>query len=124
MTQERCTSFFTGTLLDPDDFRLEQEYLRGKSRTIGLAIQENGAVEDWVEVPSLGASESGDRHFTLDRETGRVRFGDGEHGRRPAAGSRVEASYRHGGGRAAWLAIPIGAALAGFLAAFLRHRRA
>lgn len=123
MTQERRTTFFTGTLLDPDDFRLDQDYLHGRSRTIGLAIQENGAVEDWAEVPSLGASEPGDRHFTLDRETGRVRFGDGEHGRRPAAGSRIQASYRCGGGRAL-LAIPLGAALAGLLAAFFRHRRA
>jgi hypothetical protein len=123
VTQERRTTFFTGTLLDPDDFRLDQDSLHGRSRTIGLAIQENGAVEQWAEVPSLGASAPGDRHFTLDRGTGRIRFGDGEHGRRPAAGSRIEASYRCGGGRA-WLAVPVGAALAGFLAAFLRHRRA
>jgi hypothetical protein len=117
------TTFFTGTLLDPDDFRLEQKSLRGRSRTVGLAIQENGAVEEWLEVPSLGASEPDDRHFVLDRQTGRVRFGDGEHGRRPAAGSRIEASYRCGGGRS-WLAIPLGAALAGFVAAFHLHRRA
>jgi hypothetical protein len=123
VSQERRTTFFTGTLLDPDDFSLEQDSLRGKSRTIGLSIQENGAVEEWAEVPSLSGSAADDRHFTLDRETGRIRFGDGEHGRRPGAGSRVEASYRCDGGRA-WLAVPIGAALAGFLAAFLRHRRA
>jgi hypothetical protein len=55
--------------------------------------------------------------------TGTLLDPDGEHGRRPAAGSRVEASYRCSGGRV-WLAVPIGAALAGFLAAFLRHRRA
>jgi hypothetical protein len=123
VTQERRTTFFTGTLLDPDDFRLDQDSLRGRSRRIGLAIQENGAVADWAQVPALGASEPGDRHFMLDRKTGRVRFGDGEHGRRPAAGSRIEAFYRRGGGPA-WLAIPFGAALAGLLAAFLRHRRA
>ncbi|HXV32433.1 MAG TPA: hypothetical protein VD769_00380 [Gaiellaceae bacterium] len=33
-----------------------------------------------------------------------------------------EASDCCGGGRV-WLALPLGAALAGFLAAFLRHRR-
>jgi hypothetical protein len=53
-------------------------------------------------VPSLSGSAADDRHFTLDRETGRIRFGDGR----------------------AWLAVPIGTALAGFLAAFLRQRRA
>jgi hypothetical protein len=122
-----ATTFFTGTVLDADDFTLDEESFRRRSRTIALAIRENGAVEEWVELPSLAESGPDDRHFTLDRETGRVTFGDGTQGRRPPEGSRVEAAYRCGGGRAgnrAWLAIPAGAALAGFLAAFLRHRRA
>jgi hypothetical protein len=38
--------------------------------------------------------------FTLDRESGEVRFGDGTHGARPPAGALIEASYDHGGGRA------------------------
>jgi hypothetical protein len=123
VTHERGTTFYTGKLLDPDDFSLEQEYLRGKGRTIDLGIQENGHVELWTEVASLAASGPDDRHFTLDRETGEVRFGDGEHGRRPASGSQIEATYRCGSGRAGLLAIPIGATLAGFAAAFLRHRK-
>lgn len=124
MTSERRTTFFTGELLDPEHFALEQDSLRGKSRTVDLEIQENGHVEPWTEVASLLGSGPADRHFTLDRETGAVHFGDGEHGRRPAPGSRIEASYRCGGGRAVWLALPLGAAIAGFLAAFFRHRRA
>ena len=123
MTHERPTTFFTGTLLDPDDFRLDEDSLRGESRTIELGIQENGRLERWTEVVSLADSEADDRHFTLDRQTGEVRFGDGEHGRRPAPGSRIEATYRSGSGRAGLLAIPVGAALAGFAAAFVRHRR-
>lgn len=123
MSHERETTFFTGTLLDPDDFRLDQEALRGKSRTIYLGIQENGRFERWTEVTSLAASSPDDRHFTLDRETGEIRFGDGEHGRRPATGSTVEATYRSGTGRAGLLAIPVGSALAGFVAAFVRHRK-
>jgi len=122
-----ATTFFTGTLLDVEDFTLDQEAFRGRSRAIALAIRENGAVEEWLEVPNLADSGPDDRHFTLDRETGRVIFGDGEHGRRPAPGSSVEAAYRCGSGRAgnrAWLALAVGAALAGFLAAFLRHRGA
>ena len=121
-----ATTFFTGTLLDADDFTLEQDTFRGRSRGVALAIRENGAVEEWVEVPSLAESGPDDRHFTLDRETGRVTFGDGEHGRRPAEGSRVEATYRCGSGRTgnrAWLGLALGAALAGFLAAFVSHRR-
>jgi predicted phage baseplate assembly protein len=37
--------------------------------------------------------------YTVDRESGEGRFGDGLHGARPPAGSVVEASYDHGGGR-------------------------
>jgi hypothetical protein len=123
VSHERPTTFFTGTLLDPDDFRLDQDSLRRESRTIELGIQENGQVERWTEVATLAESGPDDRHFTLDRETGEVRFGDGQHGRRPAVGSRIEATYRAGSGRGGLLAIPIGAALAGFAAAFLRRRR-
>jgi hypothetical protein len=123
VTHERPTTFFKGTLLDPDHFRLDQDDLREESRTIELTIQENGQVERWTEVSSLADSGPDDRHFTVDRETGEVCFGDGEHGRRPASGSRVEATYGSGSGRGGLLAIPVGAAVAGFAAAFLRHRR-
>lgn len=122
MAGGRRTTFFTGKLLSADDLTLEQGYLRGPSREIVLAIAENGSAEEWVEVASLSDSAPGDRHFTLDRTTGKVAFGDGEHGRRPAAGSRLEAAYRSGSGRR-WEALVAGAALAGILAAFLRARR-
>ena len=121
-----ATTFFTGALLDADDFTLEHDAFKGRSRAIALAIRGNGSVEEWIEVRSLAGSGPDDRHFTLDRDTGHVTFGDGEHGRRPAEGSRVEATYRGGSGRAgnrAWLVLALGAALAGFLAAFLSHRR-
>lgn len=39
-----------------------------------------------------------------------------------APGGEVDDSYCCGSGRA-WMAIPVGAALAGLAAAFLRHRR-
>jgi hypothetical protein len=122
-----ATTFFTGTLLDADDFTLEQDAFRGRSRRIALAIRENGTTEEWVEVPSLAASGPDDRHFTLDRDSGRVTFGDGEHGRRPAAGSAIEAAYRCGGGRAGnrgLAGLALGLVLAGFLAAFFLHRDA
>jgi hypothetical protein len=121
-----ATTFFTGAVLDADDLTLDQDAFRGRSRAIALAIRENGLVEEWIEVPSLAGSGPDDRHFRLDREAGRVTFGDGEHGRRPAPGSLVEATYRCGGGRSgnrAWLGLAVGAALAGFVAAFVSHRR-
>jgi hypothetical protein len=125
VTSARRTTFFTGILLEPDDFRLEQDSVRGRSREVELEVRDNGATERWTEVPGLDGSGPDDRHFVLDRETGRVVFGDGEHGRKPEPGSRIEASYGCGGGsRAAWIAIPFAAGVAGFLAAVLRHRRA
>ena len=42
--------------------------------------------------------------YTVDRDTGQGRFGDGIHGARPPAGALVEASYDHGGGLAGLVA--------------------
>jgi hypothetical protein len=42
--------------------------------------------------------------YTVDRESGVVRFGDGVHGRRPPSGAPISASYDHGGGRAGLVA--------------------
>jgi glycine dehydrogenase len=38
------------------------------------------------------------REFVLDPETGRILFGEGEHGKRPPSGG-VGSDYRHGGGK-------------------------
>lgn len=37
--------------------------------------------------------------YTVDRESGEIRFGDGAHGARPASGAVIRASYDYGGGR-------------------------
>ena len=42
--------------------------------------------------------------YTVDRDSGVVRFGDGVHGRRPPADAVISASYDHGGGRAGLVA--------------------
>lgn len=118
----RRTTFFTGKLVSAEDLTLEQGSVRGTSREIVLSIAENGAAEEWVEVPSLEGSGPDDRHFTLERESGKVVFGDGAHGRRPASGSSVQAAYRRGGG-GRWRVLLAGAALAGLAAAALRRRR-
>lgn len=124
MTGERRTTFFSGTLLDPRDFELDQAVVRGRMRVVDLEIRSNGTAERWAEVPDFDLSGPADRHFVLDRPSGRVRFGDGERGRVPEAGSHVEASYRSGGGgKGLLVAIPLAAGLAGFLAALARHRR-
>jgi hypothetical protein len=43
----------------------------------------------WTVVDTLLRSGPADRHVTVDPDTGVLRFGDGEHGRIPAAGSVV-----------------------------------
>ena len=87
--------------------------------------------------------------YTIDRESGEGRFGDGIHGARPQAGALIEASYDYGGGRAGLVAagaiakgpaLPPGVTVANpiptwggdeaisvdeaerFVAGFLRHR--
>lgn len=55
----------------------------------------------WHEVDGFHASREDDRHFTLDAEAGRVRFGNGLQGRAPQLGERVRSrGYRYGGGAA------------------------
>lgn len=57
------------------------------------------------EVPSGDASAqstssaSTSAVFTVDRESGRIRFGDGLHGARPGARQVIQARYDYGGGR-------------------------
>ncbi len=70
------------------------------------------------EVPAStsGASETprAAKVFTLDRESGEIRFGDGAHGARPPAGAIIQAAYAYGGGRQGMVgigAITKGAAL-------------
>lgn len=41
----------------------------------------------WNEVDDLGSSPPAARHFTLDRSSGEVRFGDGRHGSIPPGGA-------------------------------------
>jgi hypothetical protein len=57
----------------------------------------------WREVVSLRSCGPGDAVYVADREADgsvTVRFGDGQHGRRPSAGAQVAATYVKGGGRA------------------------
>ena len=56
----------------------------------------------WQEVKSLNGSGARNRHYTLDRITGEVRFGDGKHGLIPPEGrdNIVCEFYQAGGGTA------------------------
>jgi len=54
----------------------------------------------WQEVPDFYSSTESDRHYLLDRQTGQIRFGDGQAGMIPPRGSNnIRLSfYRVGGG--------------------------
>jgi hypothetical protein len=69
--------------------------------TLQLEVEEQGDWKPWREAASfVGAAES-DRVFVLDAEAGRVRFGNGVHGRAPQIGERIRVvGYRFGGGAA------------------------
>lgn len=81
----------------------------GRSVTITslrLEIDEGDGPQAWQEVPDFYASGPDDPHFTLNRTTGVIGFGDNVNGRIPAAfipasgrGNIVAQSYLSGGGR-------------------------
>jgi predicted phage baseplate assembly protein len=73
--------------------------------TLQLEVDEGQDFQKWQEVADFFASKSSDPHFVLNRTTGEVRFGDGEHGRIPVGnvanpdGNIVARNYRFGGGK-------------------------
>ena len=52
----------------------------------------------WLQTDDLLSAGGADEVFTVDYESGQIRFGDGHRGERPPAGSRIRASYQYGGG--------------------------
>ncbi len=67
--------------------------------SLTVEVEEGDRWVEWTAVESLHGSRRDDRHYLLDREAGRVRFGDGARGRPPQIGERIRArSYRYGGG--------------------------
>jgi hypothetical protein len=55
----------------------------------------------WQAVPDFYRSGPQDRHYTVDPQTGEIRFGDGTAGRLPPRGqNNIRISYRTGGGAA------------------------
>lgn len=74
--------------LPEGDRRLDRD---GRERVVAVWVR-------WSERPHLYGSGRLDRHYTLDRTTGTLCFGDGESGRCPPAGAVIAASYRFGGG--------------------------
>lgn len=64
-----------------------------------LQVQnDNDIFELWERTDDLYAAGPEAKVFTLDPESGQVRFGSGLRGRRPGFGREIRASYEYGGG--------------------------
>jgi hypothetical protein len=72
--------------------------------SVQLEVDEGSGFEVWQEVEDFFASGSDDPHFTVNKTTGEIAFGDGERGRIPVANPAlpqtniVARRYRFGGG--------------------------
>lgn len=61
-------------------------------------LTNDGTWQPWRLTDDLLAADVDDEVYTLDPEAGKIRFGNGLHGKRPNAGQRIRASYEYGGG--------------------------
>jgi Baseplate J-like protein len=71
-----------------DDLRCDRD---GRDHVTGVWVR-------WSERPHLYSSGSRDRHYTIERIGGILRFGDGDSGMIPPPGSPIAASYEFVGG--------------------------
>lgn len=102
----RQTPVLTGEILGVDEGILpEPETLIELGQDpVGVIRDDLGEVEQvwvrWREVMDFYSSKAGDRHYTLDRQTGEIRFGDGQSGMIPPTGRQNIrlSSYQTGGG--------------------------
>jgi hypothetical protein len=68
--------------------------------SVRLEIQDDTrAWRAWRLTDDLLAAQAQDEVFTLDPESGEIRFGDGLRGKRPPRDARRRVSYEYGGGR-------------------------
>jgi hypothetical protein len=91
---------YVGDMLSSyQDLIADEAYLgTARPRSEGIRIEVDG--ERWREVSSLIDSGADDADFVVtsqDDGTTAIQFGDGEHGRRPSAGSAIRIRYRPGG---------------------------
>lgn len=75
-----------------------------ESDKIKFIRDELGEIEEvwvlWQEVADFYGSTANHRHYTLDRQTGEIRFGDGQTGMIPPRGrNNIRLHYRTGGGK-------------------------
>lgn len=82
-------------------FRLARTPVLFDSLTLEIQQSAESPREPWKWVEDLLASKPDEPHYTLNHNTGEIRFGDGRRGRIPPAGAEIIArEYRYGGGTA------------------------
>lgn len=98
----RHTQQFRDEVVGSSNGRSGQSFKILRRPVIGAAllqVREAGdAWQPWEEVDSLGTSSASERHYTLDRHIGELRFGDGRHGRIPPAGANNVRLHRYAAG--------------------------
>ena len=94
---DSARDFFDGTGKPSQRLCLRHRPLAADRVVLEVAV--SGAWTIWREVPDVGKAGPGDQVYSVDRESGEVTFGDGEHGAAPPSGGQnIRATYRYGGG--------------------------
>ena len=99
--ERKETELFT---LDEMQENLSFRLMHGNIDEISVSVWEDGGEEPdyviWKETKDLEAEEPDSRVYQVDRETGTVSFGNGNHGRIPPLGKEdsIKISYKCGGG--------------------------
>ncbi len=96
-----------GEILGSTDGRPGQMFRLASAPVVAglrLEIDEGSGFQVWQEVDDFHASKPDDAHYRLNRTTGEIAFGDGEHGRIPVANftpapNVIAREYRYGGGK-------------------------
>lgn len=107
----------TGTGLPDQTLRLAHRPVLADSVRLTVGTEDWTVTDDLLaagsEVPAAErpGSDGPARVFTVDRESGEIRFGDGLRGARPPRGAVIHAGYSYGGGTEG--NVPVGAVSAG-----------
>ena len=96
-----------GEILGSTEGRPGQSFRVASTPVVGslrLELDEGHGFEAWTEVDDFHASKPDDAHYLLNRTTGEIAFGDGEHGRIPVANftgapNVIAREYHYGGGK-------------------------
>lgn len=100
--QQKARPFFVGTGDGQPNQAFTLPHTPVIEKSLELEVEEStDSWTRWEEVDGFYGSYEGDRHYTLDREAGVIRFGNGLQGLAPQIGWRIRAlSWRYGGGSA------------------------